>query len=90
MDGAYNTVKTFKKSIAKKTFEQHIRFFCLVIKNRLDTLEEKHRNPALEIIEKITISIGRVPELNDSVRLPEEQFLPENFKKSIENWKNEL
>src|SRR3989338_7298333 len=72
------------QSIVRSSLEQQMRFFVLVVQNRLDDAEEPAplRDKCAEMIRVF----GAVPVLNETVPLPALEFLPSQYVDSAARW----
>jgi len=67
---------------------QKSRFYALVLKNRINTLDPSNQAAFADELAKLAQSISSIPTLNPEVTLPQAQHLPHQYTRSVEEWKN--
>ncbi len=84
-------VNSIPDSGVKNLLSQYIRIFVLVISNRVENLTLGQQAPVKDLIIELTKNFGAVPELNEKVILPNDNFLPARLVSStLRDWKQEL
>ena len=82
----FQAIQALPRSMVRSDLEQQVRFFVLVVRNRLD--DSDGMVPLRQLCENISRVFGFVPELNADVPLPDAQFLPTQFATSVTEWAN--
>ena len=74
-------------SVAKEDMCRHVRLLCLILNNRLTKIPQQQRDDVNQLLLERESVLGCVPELNDNIDLPGEQYLPPSYKKTFAKWK---
>lgn len=81
-----NILRLPPRSTSYEQLSQQLRFLVLVLKNRFDFLSLNDRGKLNDILITLSQNIGIIPELNSGVRLPDPEFMPPNYQKTVKKW----
>ncbi len=70
----------------KNALEQQMRFIALILSNRINQFPKVLHGVVNTLLREISQTVGKVPVLNESVPLPEQDFLPVKYDDSVKHW----
>lgn len=87
----YQNIKGLPDRCSDLVLKKHLRFLIKAIDQRLDScdLPKKEVKSIRASFLKISEDIGVVPELNPCVEQPDAEYLPPEYKVTIESWKED-
>lgn len=82
----FEYVKQLPTSNVKLDLEKYVRFYALVIGNRLKSLNLDDQERVQELLNDILQEMGVVPRLNKTIRLPDGRHLPAKLNETKHKW----